>query len=126
MNELREYFENHKGMGVLATADDKGVVNVAIFARPHFFDDNTLGFIMPDRLTHSNLQKNPNAAYLFLEEGAGYRGKRLILKKVSEVTDKETILAIKRKFYPDDFDKELFLVKFEVVKVLPLVGDKTE
>ncbi|MEJ5301220.1 MAG: pyridoxamine 5'-phosphate oxidase family protein [Thermodesulforhabdaceae bacterium] len=122
MKELKDYFENHKGIGVLATADDKGVVNVAIFARPHFFEDDTLGFIMPDRLTHNNLQKNPHAAYLFMEEGPGYKGKRLILKKVSEVTDKETILAIKRKFYPDDFDKELFLVKFEVTKVLPLVG----
>ena len=35
---LADYFENAKGVGVLATADAEGRVNVAVYARPHFLD----------------------------------------------------------------------------------------
>jgi hypothetical protein len=37
---------------------------------------------MADRLTHQNLQSNDRAAYLFMEEGQGYKDKRLFLKKL--------------------------------------------
>ena len=52
--ELIEYFKKSEGIGVLATADAQGKVNVAIYSRPHFLDpndDNTLAFIMADRLS---------------------------------------------------------------------------
>ena len=65
---LGEYFEKTKGLGVLATADSKGKVDAAIYSRPHVMDDETVAFIMADRLTHNNLQSNPHAAYLFKEE----------------------------------------------------------
>ena len=64
---LREYFESVKGRGVLATADEDGKVDAAIYASPHFIDEETVAFIMRDRLTHHNLQSNPHAAYLFME-----------------------------------------------------------
>ena len=73
--ELKDYFENTKGVGVIATADKDGKVNAAVYARPHFLEDGTLAFIMRDRLTHSNIQSNPHAAYLFIENGPGYNGK---------------------------------------------------
>ena len=63
--KLEEYFENASGIGVLSTADDKGIVNAAIYGRPHFMDGNTVAFIASDRLTHANLKKNPSAIYLF-------------------------------------------------------------
>lgn len=69
-----EYFEKAKGVGVLATADADGKVNVAIYSRPHFLDpddDNTLAFIMADRLSHANVEANPHTAYSFMEEGEG-------------------------------------------------------
>jgi hypothetical protein len=64
---LSEYFDHAEGYGVLATADDSGKVNVAVYARPHFFDQNTVAFIMRERLTHANLQTNPHATYLFIQ-----------------------------------------------------------
>jgi hypothetical protein len=39
MMDLRGYFENTKGHGVLATADEQGRMNMAIFSRPHVFED---------------------------------------------------------------------------------------
>ena len=97
--DLRSYFENTKGHGVLGTADEQGRVNMAIFSRPHVFDDQTIAFIMPDRLTHSNLQSKPHAAYLFMEDGPGYRGKRLYLTKIREEQDTELLRSLRRRVY---------------------------
>jgi hypothetical protein len=32
-------------------------------------DDDTVAFIMAERLSHENLKKNPHAVYLFMEDG---------------------------------------------------------
>ena len=72
--ELKDYFEKTTGTGVLSTADSSGHVDAAIYSRPHFIEGETLAFIMPDRLTHHNLQSNDHAAYLFMEDGPGYKG----------------------------------------------------
>jgi hypothetical protein len=47
--QLDEYFEKKTGKSVLATSDDKGIVNVAIYSRPHFMDEETIAFIMADQ-----------------------------------------------------------------------------
>jgi hypothetical protein len=124
-----DYFENTKGNGVLATADSEGKVNLALYARPHVVGEDTLAFIMRDRLTHANLQSNPYAAYLFHEGGAkGYKGLRLYLSKISEEKDTERLHSLRRKSY-DETEKErgpLFLVFFKVDKVLPLIGAGSE
>ena len=67
MADMRDYFENTKGVGVLATADADGKVNVAIYARPHFLDDNdgnTASFIMNERLSYANILENPHSSAL--------------------------------------------------------------
>jgi hypothetical protein len=123
--ELNNYFENTAGRGVLATADAKGLVNQAVFARPHCMDDGTVSFIMPNRLTRKNLQENPHAAYLFMEMGPGYKGKRLYLTKVREEQDTELLYSLRRRTYPAEEEKQegpRFLVFFRVDKVLPLIG----
>jgi hypothetical protein len=121
---LTEYFENTQGLGVLSTADAEGRVNAAIYSRPHIMDDGTMAFIMPDSLTHRNLSSNPYAAYLFRENGPGYKGKRIYLTKVREETDSELINSVRRKFYPPEVVKggPRSLVFFAVDKVRPLIG----
>lgn len=123
--ELKEYFENVKGTGVLATADGQGQVDAAIYAKPHFMDDGTIAFIMADRLTHHNLQSNDRAAYLFMEEGPGYKGLRLFLIKVREEQDSDLLYAIRSKRYASEKEagKPLFLVFFKIDKELPLIGE---
>ena len=120
--KLSEYFESAKGHGVLATADSAGKVDAAIYARPHFMDEETVAFIMTDRLTHQNLQSNPYAAYLFMEAGEKPSGKRLFLTKIKEEKDSELLFAIRRKSYGDENRKGLYLVHFKIDKVLPLIG----
>ena len=124
---LREYFENTKGVGVLATAAADGKVNVAVYARPHFLDsedEHAASFIMNERLSYVNVQANPHAAYLFVEEGDGYVGKRLVLTKTSEEHDQEKIKPLRRRNLPDECyeGKTQHLVHFRVDGVRPLIG----
>jgi hypothetical protein len=119
---LRDYFENAQGLGVLATADSEGKVDVAVYSRPHVMDSETAAFIMRDRLTHHNLQSNPHAAYLFKEAGEKYVGKRLFLSKIREEQDTDLAYKLRRRKYPDDKKEPLFLVFFRIDKILPLIG----
>ena len=120
--ELREYFESVKGRGVLATADAEGRVDAAVYALPHFIDDETIAFIMRDRLSHHNLKSNPHAAYLFMEAGTKFVGKRMFLTKTREEQDSELLYALRRKKYKNDEEEKKFLVFFQIDKVLPLIG----
>ena len=125
---LQEYFENVKGIGVLATADADGKVNIAVYSRPHFLGDDAgeVAFIMNDRLSHDNVDANPHAAYLFIEEAAGYVGKRLFLTKTREETDQDKIQSTRRRNLPPECDegdtKKRFLVHFRIDGIRPLVG----
>lgn len=122
MEDLKEYFKNTKGMGVIATADKEGKVNIAVYSRPHFLEEGSLAFIMRNRLTHHNLQSNPHAAYLFVEEGPGYKGKRLHLTKLKEEENSELIQTLARRAYKNEKEGARFLVSFKVDKELPLIG----
>ncbi len=123
--QLNQYFAQASGVGVLSTADRKGKVDAAIYAKPHVMDDGTLAFIMRDRLTHHNVQENPYASYLFIEQGSGYKGVRIFLKKVKEDTDAELIGKMTRRCLSPEEDAAAgpkFLVYFEIEKVLDLIG----
>ncbi len=126
--DLKNYFEEKKGFGILATADDKGQVDAAVYAKPHVMDENTVAFIMADRLTHHNLQSNSHAAYLFREEGPGYKGTRLFLTRLREEQDSDLLYSLRRRSYPagKEEGKPRFLVFFRVDKTLPLIGPGRE
>ena len=126
--KLSEYFDKASGMGILATSDSAGAVDAAVYAKPHFIDEENVAFIMADKLTHHNIQQNPRAAYLFKEAGEKYVGKRLYLAMTREVKDPQAVVEMRRKKYPEVAgkygDENKFVVYFKIEKVLPLIGDK--
>ena len=126
--KLSEYFERAKGKGIIATSDAKGKVGMAVYARPHFINEKTVAFIMADRLMHKNLQSNPSASYLFVEDGPQYTGKRLCLTKIKEEKDSDIVYWLRTKgSCPVDAsykEGQRFVVSFKVNKVLPLIGAK--
>lgn len=124
MSDLKAYFENREGLGVLATADSDGKVDAAVYARPHVMEDGTVAFIMRDRLTHHNLQSNPHAHYLFRESGPGSKGKRLFLTKERETEDAELIKTLRRRQYVDASDEAKYLVFFRIDDEVPLLGPR--
>lgn len=122
---LETYFSEMKGIGVMATSDKNGVVDTAIYSRPHIQGRDELAFIMRDRLTHKNLQENNSANYLFLEDGQGYSGVRLFLRKINESSDPELISSLTRRHLSPEDDRlqgDKFLVRFKVDKALTLIG----
>jgi len=94
---LKEYFNNSNGIGILSTADSAGKVDAAVYSVPHVFDDGTVAIVMRERLTHNNLQSNPHATFLFIENAPGYRGVRLFLRKLKEETDSALIAQMTRR-----------------------------
>ncbi|MHC4642180.1 MAG: pyridoxamine 5'-phosphate oxidase family protein [Planctomycetota bacterium] len=122
---LSDYFETTQGTSILATSNSVGQADLAIYSRPHFIDKDTVAFIMRARLTHENLQSNPNAAYMFIEEGPGYNGKRLYLTKLREETDPALIDSFRRKGgkHKAKSDEKKFLVYFHIDRTRPLIGD---
>ena len=124
---LSEYFEKAKGFGVLATTDAAGQVNQAIYAKPLFLDkddDAMCCFIMARRLSHDNVEHNPSASYLFIEQGEGYAGKRLSLVVLGEETAPEKIKALRRCTAIDISEEDSkYLVHFHIEGVRPLLGN---
>ena len=92
---IKDYFEKNKGLGVLSTADGNGIVNLAVYARPHS-----------------------------MEDGPGYHGKRLYLTRIREEENSELISSLSRRTYASDKDRResKFLVFFKLEKERPLVG----
>ncbi|MHB1035002.1 MAG: hypothetical protein ACYC35_15290 [Pirellulales bacterium] len=124
--KLSEYFEQAKGVGILATTDLAGQVNQAIYAKPLFLekdDDATCSFVMANRLTHDNVGHNPSASYLFIEQGECYTGKRLSLVVIGEETTPEKIKELRRCTALGISEEESkYLVHFHIEGVRPLLG----
>ena len=123
---LADYFQGAKGVGVLATSDSDGNVDLAIYARPYVIDDNTIAFSMSERLSYANVLSNPKAAYMFIEHGEGYVGKRLYLTRLGEEKNPQRIKDIKKQHsrVSDPSDASKHLIYFAIDKTRPLVGDK--
>ena len=121
---LKTYFENTRGTGIISTADSNGRVNSAVYARPHVFEDGTIAHIMRDRLTHANLMSNPYASYLFIEEGAGYKGKRLYMTMIREEKNADIIAEICKRCFVKELEIKdpRYLMVFRVEKERPLIG----
>ncbi len=123
---LSDYFENANGLGILATANEDGMVDLAIYSKPHVIDETTIAFIMRERLTRQNLKSNPHAAYMFVEQGKGYAGKRLYLTKIREESNTSVVEMFRKKqpaiCSPND-DSNKYLVHFQIDDICPLVGN---
>ncbi|PLX99564.1 MAG: pyridoxamine 5'-phosphate oxidase [Desulfuromonas sp.] len=123
---LKDYFEQMNGTGVLATADANGIVNSAIYAKPHVTENGQLVFLMRERTSYSNIRNNPAASFMFIESGAGYKGLRLRLQKVGEEVNEQLLAEMTRSWISRDEDVALgpkHLVVFAVEQARNLVGD---
>ncbi|MBN2182222.1 MAG: pyridoxamine 5'-phosphate oxidase family protein [Sedimentisphaerales bacterium] len=124
---LHSYFKNARGIGILATSDSDGMVDIAVYAKPEVVDESTIAFVMKERLSHQNLKSNPHAAYMFIEKGDGYSGKRLYLTKIREETNKslvEKFIEKQPQISDPNEDSNKYLVLFQVENIWPLVGQK--
>ncbi len=123
--DLKEYFENIEGTGILATSDSEGNVDLAIYSRPYVIDENKIAFSMLERTSYAYIQSNPKAAYMFIESGKGYKGTRLYLKMISEETDTKVIEKIRshrQRMHESKTDSARHFVYFSIEKIRPVTG----
>ena len=121
---LVEYFRTTEGIGILATSDSAGNVDLAIYSRPYVIEENKIAFSMLERTSFANICSNPKAAYMFIEHGEGYNGKRLYLTKAGEEMDPQRIEQIKSqrpKRHKSQTESARHFVYFTVEKNRPLV-----
>jgi len=83
------------GVGVFSTASSDGIVNSAIYSRPHVIDHSTLVWGMTDGRTWQNLATNPHAAFLYKTDAPGFSGVRLTLEMIKSDEGGELLAAIR-------------------------------
>jgi hypothetical protein len=93
--DITEYFKSVKGIGILATSDSSGNVDIAMYQKPSVLDEQTVVLVMLQRQSFANIRSNPKAALLFIEEEK-LAGKRLYLKMVDEKAEPERIKKLKQ------------------------------
>jgi hypothetical protein len=126
---LKTYFGDHEGIGILATCDPNTSVNMALYVKPLVINQTTIALVMRQRLSHQNLRNFPRATYMFIEKGKtdqAFNGIRLYLNLQREEINQSVIKEIHKKepwIYPEGDDSEKFLVFFSVTHIRPLVGD---
>ncbi|MEW5723898.1 MAG: pyridoxamine 5'-phosphate oxidase family protein [Thermodesulfobacteriota bacterium] len=116
-------------IGVLATADAQGRPNAAYFGSPRFEEDGGFGMALADNRTLKNLEQNPYAVFLCLEDSPvsfKTKGCRLYLK-VREIQKEGPLLdrrkeAITRAAGPEAAKLVQAAVVFDVAEVRALVA----
>lgn len=113
------------GMGVMATASPDGTVNTAVYGLPHVTEDGSAAWGMTEGRTYRNVLGNPNASYLYVFPGGGYRGVRLTLRR-KEIRESgsmlETIRARARESSGEEAASAVkYAAFFEILEERPLV-----
>lgn len=88
--ELMEFFNRYPRIGALATANDEGDVNVAVFGSPRMVDEDTVIMGIGQNRSFRNLQRNPKAVFIVMEPGktpSDWKGARVYLEAVDMNTE---------------------------------------
>ena len=96
--KLMDYFNKQPRLGTLSTSGKDGKVNVAYFGSPRMVDEKTVIMGLGKNRTFANLQENPHAVFMIMEQGKAiteWKGVRVYLKMKEYRTSGETLDQIK-------------------------------
>ena len=126
--KLMDYFNKQPRIGTLSTAGKDGKVDVAYFGSPRMIDEKTVIMAVRKNQTFTNLQENPNAVFMILEQASappGWKGVRVYLKMTGHETSGETLESIKKAIAEkagEETAKSMHAaITFEVQAVRPLM-----
>ena len=109
----------------MATAARDGVVNTAVYARPHIIDDQTMVWGMTKGRTYRNITENPQASFLFKASGPGFSGVRLALELIRTEESGPMLAQIKENadatVGPGTGNAVTHAAWFKVTEVRPLI-----
>jgi Pyridoxamine 5'-phosphate oxidase len=126
--KLMEYFNKQPRIGTLSTAGKDGKVDVAYFGSPRMTDEKTVIMAVRKNQTFVNLQENPNAVFMILEQASappGWKGVRVYLKMTGSQTSGEKLETMKKAIAQkagEEMAKSMHAaLTFEVQDVRPLM-----
>jgi hypothetical protein len=127
--QVMEMFNRKTRIGTLATANNNGDVNTAVFGSPRMIDEDTVIMAIGDNRSYQYLQENPKASFIVIEPGDSpmqWKGVRLYLEvdsfeRFGELLDsfRENI----RKVAGDQSaDAIVAALRFKITDIRPLVA----
>src|SRR5512137_1202103 len=126
--KLMEYFNKQPKPCVISTSNKDGKVDSAVIGSPQMIDEKTDIVDLGGGRTFANLQENPNAVYMIMEQGAvilDWKGIRVYLRMKEYVTSGQQLDSYKSQAAKIISEQAADMIKvlatFEVVEVRPLV-----
>jgi len=117
-------------IGILATNNEDGSPNVAVFGSAHMIDPRTLLICCGKTRTFQNLQKNPKACLLVVTRAKGqpmeWDGCRLYLEAIKTETEGKMLEEFKKQAAkvvgPETTDLFHALIIFKITDLRPLIN----
>ena len=126
--KLMEYFNKQPRLGVISTSSKDGKVDCAVYGSPQMIDEKTVIVALARGRTFENLQENPHAVYMIMEQGEGildWKGIRVYLKMLEFATSGPKLETYKSQMAKVVGEQAAgmiaVLATFEVTEVRPLI-----
>ena len=130
--QVMRMFNKKTRVGALATSNENGDVNVAVFGSPQMIDEDTVIMAIGDNRSYHYLQKNPKASYIVIEPGetaAEWKGARLYLEVESMEAYGELLDSMREKIRKvagsKSADSITAAIRFKIIDVRPLIAPTT-
>jgi hypothetical protein len=128
VEKLAEYFNKQPRIGIISTSSKDGKVDSAVYGSPQMIDENTVIVALAKGRTFANLQENPNATFMIMEQGPGildWKGIRVYLRLKEYVTSGPQLDMYKSQMAKIVGEQAADMIKvlatFEVTEVRPLL-----
>lgn len=127
--QVMEMFNKKTRIGALATSNNNGDVNAAVFGSPRMIDEDTVVMAIGENRSFKNLQENPKASFIVVEPGestAQWKGARLYLEVDSYERYGELLDSFREKIRKVAGDQSanaiVAAIRFKIKDVRPLIA----
>jgi len=127
--DVMSMFNKQARIGSLATANQQGEVNAAVFGSPRMIDRDTVIMAIGDNRSFRNLQENPKAVFLVVEPGetsGDWKGARVYLEVASFERYGELLDSLRENIRKVAGDRSAnairAAVRFTITDVRPLIA----
>ncbi len=120
MQELRQYFKQTKGNGVLITSGKEGKVDAIVYPKPIIDQNDYVVFVTQDPIAYQNLSHNPRAMFVFMEYFQPNQGVRLELIKSHEENESAVQYSMESQKFSTKKQNVKHILSFQLQNKLPL------
>jgi hypothetical protein len=127
--KLMEMFNRKTRIGVLATSNENGDVNTAVFGSPRMIDENTVIMAIGNNRSFQYLQENPKASFIVVETGDSpqeWKGARVYIEMSGFERYGELLDSFRNKIRDaageESANAIIAAIRFRILDVRPLIA----